>query len=52
MTMDPQFGEISRAMRNRGVEIFILPKVRANSPKMIFTFNLVIENVIQMKRAL
>ncbi|KAJ3199798.1 AAA ATPase midasin, partial [Entophlyctis luteolus] len=25
MTMDPQLGEISRAMRNRGVEIFVKP---------------------------
>lgn len=25
MTMDPQNGEISRAMRNRGIEIFVLP---------------------------
>ena len=27
MTMNPKFGEISRAMRNRGVEIFILSEV-------------------------
>ena len=25
MAMDPQFGEISRAMRNRGIEIYLLP---------------------------
>lgn len=27
LTMDPVHGEISRAMRNRGVEIFLLPEV-------------------------
>jgi len=27
--MDPKFGEISRAMRNRGVEIYILSEVKA-----------------------
>ena len=27
LTMDPSHGEISRAMRNRGVEVFMLPNV-------------------------
>ena len=27
LLMDPAHGEISRAMRNRGIEIFILPEV-------------------------
>ena len=27
LTMDPIHGEISRAMRNRGIEIFMLPNV-------------------------
>ena len=27
LAMDPKYGEISRAMRNRGVEIFILGEV-------------------------
>ncbi|EPZ37031.1 hypothetical protein O9G_006368, partial [Rozella allomycis CSF55] len=27
MTMDPQYGEISRAMRNRGVEIVLLDQI-------------------------
>ncbi|XP_011314888.1 midasin isoform X1 [Fopius arisanus] len=26
LTMDPNYGEISRAMRNRGVEIYLLPR--------------------------
>jgi len=25
--MNPKYGEISRAMRNRGIELFILPEV-------------------------
>ena len=28
LTMDPAHGEISRPMRNRGIEIFLLPEVR------------------------
>lgn len=28
LAMDPKYGEISRAMRNRGVEIFMLGEVR------------------------
>ena len=28
LSLDPSHGEISRAMRNRGIEIFILPEVR------------------------
>ena len=28
--MDPSHGEISRAMRNRGIEIAILPEVRTD----------------------
>ena len=28
--MDPRYGEISRAMRNRGVEIFMLGEVGFN----------------------
>jgi len=27
LAMDPKYGEISRAMRNRGVEIFMLGEV-------------------------
>ena len=27
LTMDPVHGEISRAMRNRGIEVFMLPNV-------------------------
>ena len=27
LAMDPKYGEISRAMRNRGVEIYILGEV-------------------------
>ena len=30
LAMDPRYGEISRAMRNRGVEIFMLGEVRFN----------------------
>ena len=30
LLMDPTHGEISRAMRNRGIEIFILPEVSAS----------------------
>lgn len=29
--MDPKFGEISRAMRNRGVEVYIPGEVNGNS---------------------
>lgn len=28
LTMDPSRGEISRAMRNRGIEVALLPEVR------------------------
>lgn len=28
LTMNSKYGEISRAMRNRGIELFILPEVR------------------------
>lgn len=27
LAMDPKYGEISRAMRNRGVEIYVAPEV-------------------------
>ena len=30
LAMDPRYGEISRAMRNRGVEIFVLGEVGFN----------------------
>ena len=30
LAMDPRYGEISRAMRNRGVEIFMLGEVGFN----------------------
>ena len=28
LTMNSKYGEISRAMRNRGIELFILPEVQ------------------------
>lgn len=31
MSMDPKYGEISRAMRNRGVEIYIPSEVNINT---------------------
>lgn len=33
LTMDPRFGELSRAMRNRAVEIFFLPHHGSDSPQ-------------------
>ncbi|TPX38299.1 hypothetical protein SmJEL517_g00093 [Synchytrium microbalum] len=35
MTMDPAYGEISPAMRNRSIEISLAPPVWASSPKSI-----------------
>ena len=34
LTMDPKYGEISRAMRNRGVEIYMPGEVRGISPSL------------------
>ena len=31
LTMDPRYGEISRAMRNRGIEIFLLDRQKTSS---------------------
>ncbi|XP_075233650.1 midasin [Lycorma delicatula] len=34
LTMDPRYGEISRAMRNRGVEIYLLESEKGNIPRL------------------
>ena len=40
LAMDPKYGEISRAMRNRGVEIYILGEViNQNCHSQILDFN-------------
>ena len=33
--MNSKYGEISRAMRNRGIEIFILPEVQLTTQEMM-----------------
>ena len=38
LTMNPKYGEISRAMRNRGVEMFILPEVVTYFPVLCSYF--------------
>ncbi|KAF2465784.1 P-loop containing nucleoside triphosphate hydrolase protein, partial [Lindgomyces ingoldianus] len=38
LTMDPRFGELSRAMRNRATEIFLLPKDYKNEHEMCYNY--------------
>ncbi|GLB38607.1 putative P-loop containing nucleoside triphosphate hydrolase protein [Lyophyllum shimeji] len=35
MTVDPQYGELSRAMRNRGIEISLISAPTADDPKIL-----------------
>lgn len=38
MTVDPQYGELSRAMRNRGIEISLLSAPTADDPSILSEF--------------
>ncbi|RAL64223.1 hypothetical protein DID88_002115 [Monilinia fructigena] len=40
LTMDPRFGELSRAMRNRAVEIFLDPLAPENEPNTVGEFSI------------
>ncbi|KAF2751085.1 midasin [Sporormia fimetaria CBS 119925] len=35
LTMDPRFGELSRAMRNRAIEVFLMPEVEVGEEKKV-----------------
>lgn len=50
LTMDPRFGELSRAMRNRAVEIFLEPLAPENESKEIAEFTIRPEASLQRYR--
>ncbi|KAF7879819.1 uncharacterized protein EAF02_007989 [Botrytis sinoallii] len=50
LTMDPRFGELSRAMRNRAVEIFLEPLLSENDPNTGTQFSILPEATLQRYR--
>ncbi|ESZ93228.1 hypothetical protein SBOR_6384 [Sclerotinia borealis F-4128] len=50
LTMDPRFGELSRAMRNRAVEIFLEPLTPETEPNTVAEFSIVPEASLQRYR--
>jgi midasin len=36
LALDPRHGEVSRAMRNRGIEVFLLPDTQLDNPLQSF----------------